>query len=1274
MAGNTAFSRRISDHTKALCMVLALLALLVGSGAARAQVLYGSISGTVTDPSGAVIPNAAITLTNQDTGEVRTGAANGVGEYALLDVLPGTYSISVRPKGNFATSTQKNIQVEVNRQVRVDVTLQPGAVTTEVTVTEAPAELQTETAEVNSEISQTEINALPMTSSQGRSYQALYTVIPGAASTQEKNSTASNPSRSMSVNVNGASYNGNTTRIDGAVNYYGWLPYLIAYVPPADSIENVSFTTNAFNAEQGQAGGATIKVTTKSGTRDFHGSAWEYYQDASINAKPYTTPSTTAVPKNIFDQFGFNIGGPVYIPWILTGKKKLFFFENFERTTRRQLISGDLSVPDTNMIGGNFSEAATYSPLYDPQPAVPASAWIGTINPTLCPTLSYTNGYLNYSCRPSFTNEYGETGDAVNTIPGSRIASAASTMIGNLSTIAAMVGTAGQPTASYSSILANDIFGTGTLAYNRNTSDSKITYIPSEKTQIFGKYSVEPFSLDDPQELGPAGGGTFDGGQPGAAAGRIQNVGLGISHVLSPSLVLDADFGYTRQVTGAQSDIDVKDGDYGTTILGIPGTNGPGKNYAGQPAFDFLNSGGSATFTGLGNTNGSNPFLFRDNQFTGDVNLSWVKGKHSTKYGFTYYHFDLNHFQPTSGANINVPRGGFEFGGGMTCGVAASATKAACGVTGYNSLADFLLGLPNNGTSYAVAKPSQVFNPNSLRWTELGAYAQDQWTVTPKLTLNYGVRYELYPAPYRDHTGPSVLVPGLPQTANVEVGGVNGNPENAGISAGHGEFVPRIGLSYLLTPKTVIRSGFGITTDPDSMRYLRDAFPEDLAPVYVGTGTGTIAVDPANTTTYASGQPMTLSYGIPIPAIPNYSSGFASLPISGSTNTVAQNFRRGYIESWNLFVQRDLGWQWVANVGYVGNHFVRQPVGVGVFNAAPFPSASTPCMANGQYNPSTGLTGGCSFNDNEIINQQFCAGTKNLACYNTGGITLNEPLFSSTYNALQSQLTRNAGKNMSLGVVYTYSHAIDFEDNGAGSGSGGTTFNYPGFYYLNRGTAGYDQKHNVQVWGIYSLPFGYGQQFANHGLIAQIVGGFQLNGQFSHYSGTPFSVSANSNLIGNLAPGFGATYAQLNGKYKQESGHNRVFGSAAVSGGKPWFDPTVFANPNEPTASVAGNPGNAPPLLPNTGRNDFRGPGQSIFNTSVFRAFHIYRESEFQIRIEAFNVFNHAWLTNPNTTVPSNANIAAGNYGTFGLITTYGPGYSPTSGARSLQFSGRFNF
>src|ERR1035441_3442836 len=186
-------------------------------------------------------------------------------------------------------------------------------VSTEVTVTEAAPELQTESGEVNAEISQTEIAELPITSSQGRSYQALYTLIPGGAAVGEQNSTASNPSRAMSVNVNGTEYNGNTTRIDGAVNYYGWLPYLVAYVPPADSIENVSITTNSFNAEQGQAGGASIKITTKSGTRDFHGSAWEYYQDAAFNARGYTTV-TGVLPKNVFQEYGFNVGGAGSIP------------------------------------------------------------------------------------------------------------------------------------------------------------------------------------------------------------------------------------------------------------------------------------------------------------------------------------------------------------------------------------------------------------------------------------------------------------------------------------------------------------------------------------------------------------------------------------------------------------------------------------------------------------------------------------------------------------------------------------------------------------------------------------------------------------------------------------------------------------------------------------------------------------------------------------------------------------------------------------------------
>ncbi len=1238
---------------------IAFLALLLLSSAAQAQVLYGSITGTVSDKTGAVVPNVPLTVTNQATGEVRTEKTDGNGLYNILDVLPGTYTLSIVQAGNFAGYTQKNITVSVNQIVRIDVSLSPASVSTQVTVTEAAPELQTETAEVDSEINQTQISELPITSSKGRNYEELYTLIPGAAQVQEKNSIGGNPSRALSVNVNGNSYNGNTTRIDGAIDYYGWLPYLIAYVTPADAVESVTVTTDDFNAEQGQAGGASVRVTTKSGGHDFHGGGWWYYQDAAVNARAYlnTAAVQPTIPKNINQEYGGNIGGPVYIPGILTGKKKLFFFTNFDRITQRSLASAPETVPDLNMNQGNFSEAAPYATLYDPQPQAPG--WQGLVNPTLCPSpnTSYTNGYLQYQCRPTFTAEYGETGTGINTIPASRISLAGGIMMQDLAAISKMVPT---PSASQlSTVMLNDYQARTTVAYSRNASDSKITYIPNENTQVYGKYGITPYSDIDPQALGNtpctgsnacAGGPAADGGQPGNVGGRGQNAGLGMSHVINPNLVVDADFGFTRLLTFAQSTLDVALGDYGLNVLKIPGTNGQGLNYVGIPGFYLT------TFTGLGNNQGASPFEFRDNQFTGDVNLSWVKGKHSFKTGYTYYHFDLNHFQPTSGGQPNTPRGGFTFQGGMSCGTPATATTASCTIDGYNSLADFLLGLPNNGSSQAIGDPSQVFNPNALRWTEHGVYAQDTWTVNPKLTLTYGVRYEVYPAPYRDHTGAAVLLPQLPQSANVEVGGINGNPRSAGIGAGWGQIVPRVGIAYRLNEKTVIRTGFGLTTDPDSMRYLRDSFPEDLAPSYGGTGNFTIAVDPAN-----GNAPMNLTYGIPNTAkqAPNYKTGFASLPIAGSTNTVPQNFRRGYIESWNLVVQRTLWKEFVATVAYVGDHFVRQQDGVGYLNAANFPSSSSPCLPSGQYNPSTGLTGPCSYQANTIINEQWCSGNTNLTCYNTGGITMNLPIFSSGYNGLQTQLTRNAGKNASLGVVYTYSHAIDYEDNGAGSGHEGTHFNYPSMFRFNRGSAGFDEKHNLQVWGVYSLPFGPGQMWLNHGLAGDLIGGWQLSGQFSHFSGFPFSVSANSNTIGGFAPGFNNTYAQLTGSYKQLGGHAQKAG-APVSGGKPWFDPTIFSNPIESAAA---------PVIPNTGRNQFRGPGNSQTNASLVKNFHIYRESEFQFRFEAFNVFNHPWLNAPNATVGS---------GTFGYITNFNAfnvaAFGTNAGSRQMQFSGRINF
>lgn len=1217
------------SETAIKCLLAMALIVALSGAAALGQVLYGTLTGTITDKTGAVLPNATVTVTNQGNGQIRTTITSGQGNYFLNDLLPGTYSVSVQAAG-FSTFTQKTVVINLNQQVRIDATLQPGSVTQSVTVTGALPILQTETAEVNHEITSEQISQLPVTSSQGRNYQSLYTLIPGTDNVAEQNSTASNPSRAMSLNVNGVEDMSNTTRIDGAINTYGWLPYLVAYVPPADAIQTVNIVTNSFNAEQGVAGGASINVITKSGTRSLHGSLWEYYQDAGISARPYTATvqSEPTVPKNIFNEYGFSVGGPVYIPKVLTGRDKLFFFQDFERVTRRQLITGTQTVPTTAMLGGDFSAVASGDGiLYDPQPGG-------------------TGPYLPFGSRPSFLSEYG-----CNCIPTARQSFAAAKMLSLLQPISSTV-----TNPNYTAQLANDYLGSGTLGYNRNTSDTRIDYVPNQSTTVFGKYSIEPFSVTDPQELGTAGGGTFDGGQPGAASGRIQNVGLGATHVFSPNLVLDADFGYTRQVTGAQSTIDLADGDYGLDVLMIPGTNGVGTNYVGQPTFAFGNvavNGVSTGFSSLGNSNGANPFLFRDNQFTGDVNLSWNQHAHAMKFGFTYYHFLLNHFQPTSGGGVSSPRGGFQFQGGLT-------SNAANAISVYNTLADFLLGLPNNGTGIAVAKETQLTDPNSLRWSEFAVYAQDQWTATPKLTVTYGLRYEFYPPPYRDHTGVYRLDPTLPLSGNVVVGGVGSAPYNAGYQMGWGTIFPRVGIAYRLSDRWVIRSGFGITSDPDSLRFLRDAFPEDISPTYSGTANGTVAQDPT------TGTYLTLSNGIPPPVFPDFSSGYASLGVNGSTNTAPANYRRGYIESWNLFVQGDLGAGFVANVGYVGTGVVRELAGYAL-NAAPLPSGSTICMANGQYNPSSPYytnplgSNPCSFQANTLINTAHCASSASATCYNTGGITMNAPIFPANYNGLQTQLSRRAGRLSQFGLVYTYSKALDLEDNGAGSGSAGTSFSYPAYFNLNHGLASYDRKNNLQFWGIYNLPFGPGQRWANSGVAGAILGGFQLNGQLSHVSGAPFSVSPSSSAINS--PG-NTEYANLVAPYHQLGGHNRTPGNSAVSSGKAWFDPTSFANPTEPTYTPTMTPSEiVAPVFGTTTRDEFRGPGATYVNASVFRSFPIYRETAFQIRFEAFNVFNHPILSNPNTTVGT---------GTFGYITSFGS-TSPAA-PRVLQFSGRFNF
>ena len=330
--------------------LLALTILLVPT-AIRAQVLYGSLTGTVTDPKGAAVPGVTVAAQNVGTGAIRETTTDGNGNYQLSSLQPGNYNVTFAYT-SFKTLIQQDVTVEPNATRRVDASLLVADVKETVTITSESAPLQTDRADVNTQLQATQIAELPIaTAGSGRNYQGLYRIVPGFSAVNEGvSSDGGNPQRSMTGNVNGNSMQANLTRIDGASNQYIWLPFNTAYVPPTESIESVSIVTNSYDAEQGNANGAAVSVVTKSGTNEFHGSAFEFHTDNALKAFNLFHPVGQRKPKYILNQFGGALGGPIYlprfgegVPGVWSGKNKLFFFTDLEFTRRRQFATRTVS-------------------------------------------------------------------------------------------------------------------------------------------------------------------------------------------------------------------------------------------------------------------------------------------------------------------------------------------------------------------------------------------------------------------------------------------------------------------------------------------------------------------------------------------------------------------------------------------------------------------------------------------------------------------------------------------------------------------------------------------------------------------------------------------------------------------------------------------------------------------------------------------------------------------------------------------------------------------
>ena len=574
------------SHVARLLQLLALLSV-GGANSLHAQVLYGSLVGTVTDPSSAPIASADVRILNTATRDGRQAATNSSGSFSFPALPAGLYDVTVTASG-FQTLTTRSVNVSVDQVARVDAKLAVGAVTERVQVSAQTATLQADSAEVRGEVTAKSLENIPIPVN--RNFESLLITVPGVSPPENSNSNAANPARGLTFSANGTTRNSNNVRIDGASTNNIWLPYLTAYVPGLEAIDQVSVVTNTFDASQGLAGGAAVNAHVKSGTDQVHGSGFEYNQNNALAAKPFFLPLGQNNPKYINNNFGGTVGGHIV-------KDKLFYFVSYDGNLFRQFASSLVTVPTADMRNGNYSASTT--PIYDPATGNPDGS--------------------------------GRTPFAGNIIPANR-----------QSAIALKVQQS-VPLPNAAGISSN-YYAAGNYSVNRHTSDAKVDYRASEKLSLAARFGWLKYDQYNPVAFGDNGPPvSSSGGRGGAAFGNVYNGTFSGTYIQRPNFVIDGYFSLTRiDTNSAPPSLDQNVG----LNLGIPGTNGPNQSYGGWPYFNI------SSFSNFGISTGSTPINYDDRQYQYALNATWVKGSHSIRFGGELDRQGISHaeFATTSAA------------------------------------------------------------------------------------------------------------------------------------------------------------------------------------------------------------------------------------------------------------------------------------------------------------------------------------------------------------------------------------------------------------------------------------------------------------------------------------------------------------------------------------------------------------------------------------------------------------------------------------------------
>ncbi|MEP6703192.1 MAG: TonB-dependent receptor [Acidobacteriota bacterium] len=1037
---------------------------------ASAQTVTGSLVGHVEDVNGGAIAGARVVVTDIDRGNVREVITNEEGNYSIGSLDPGAYRVEIE-QTNFKKFLRDRVEVAINTTIRTDAALEAGAISEVVLVQSDQGQLKTDRADVGGQINSSQTSNLPL--SIDRNYQSALEIIPGVSEPTTVGSSFGNPNGSLISRVNGQNERYNNFQLDGTINNQTNVISQTAIVPPADAIEVVDVSTNSYDAEQGRAAGGVVNVQIKSGTNNLRGTAFIYNTNSAFKAK--NTLATVRQPNTNLTQFGFTIGGPII-------KGKTFFFGDYQGGRDRRGQNTLLSVPIAAYRNGDFSSVlgsyicatvsgTTTTAFRSSQPGCTTGGSAVNVTNSAGQTVQLRD---NMIFRPSLTSSTTRIAYANNMIPQSEFSPVARALFSRL------------PLPNLPGI-TNNFDAAGSFIQDRDSFDIKVNHNFSESTTGFVRYSFFKSLTSDLPVFGELGGPSSNGGATASVGpGRNDSASANVTHVFNSNLITEFRFGYVRvHITGNNPSSD----GLGNAI-GIPGTN----------IDDFFSATGIPQITISGyNSLGSAttlPFDITENSYNIVNNWTRVMGNHTFRFGTDIRRLKLAKSQATS----SNPRGLYTFTTGVTS-VTSSTGRPAPTVTNANSVAAFLLGVPQAVRRTTVAQLGGYITPQYF------FFAQDRWQVNPKLTVNYGVRYEIYPYPNGIQPGDQSYYD--PETNAVLVSGYGPNNDRINIKTDYGLFAPRLGVAYRLDNKTVIRAGYGVSYVPITLNTLANQNFGSQIDVQIAGATSSFGPRDGN------GNAITFSTGIPAPPVINLTSGVVVPPIlpPAVLGVVNPKAKRGYIQSYNFTVERDL-WGFVTSAGYVGARGTRLP-GTLNLNAAG-PGATT-------------------------AQRPFA-----IRYGRTADVLLSDFMLSNSYHSLQVKSDKRFGKlGGRLTIAYTLSRSIDYTDAFAIDNDIDID--------ANRGPSPWDRRHNLVISHVIKLPFGDGGKlFDSRGLRWQgLLGGFTLSGIFVARSGSPVDISGT-----NAAN----TAGQGTANRPNQTGPATILGG--LGPGQLYFDTSVFTNPD----------------------------------------------------------------------------------------------------------------